>query len=260
MSYRSIGLALSLSLHAFIAAGIYQWQQQEDEPEVSSQASKAVKLSMAMFQEKPLAAQQAEPVEKETTDAKAVVLKNSAKSAAPKPIETPKPIPKPKPKPKPKPIEPISPTPPPAAKPAPKKKVVKPASAKTVIVAEPAVITAPAVQGSTANTAQKAQADAARQGVEDAYKNAVRVAILKHRKYPRQARRKRREGTVRIAFQLSRDGAISNLRVVQSSGIEQLDKAALNAVRKVQRFPAIPTAVRRELWQFELPVSFKLAT
>lgn len=255
MSYRSIGLTLSLSLHALIAAGIYQWQQQRDEPEVRTEASKAIKLSMAMFQEPVPPAEQQTPVENESTDSEVVALDNNSKSVAPKAVEAPQPAPKPEPEPSPPPpvataSEKKSPAPTPP-------ETVQP---KTTVTAEPAAVTTPAVQGTTTTNAENAQADAKRRGIENAYKNAVRVAILKQRKYPRQARRKRKEGTVRIAFQLTRSGAMNNLWVVQSSGVAQLDKAALDAVRKVKQFPAIPTDISREQWNFELPVSFKLAS
>lgn len=105
----------------------------------------------------------------------------------------------------------------------------------------------------------KGLSDADRLGIEDKYKNTVRHAILKNRIYPRQSRRKRQQGTATVAFRLQKNGAIENLRIIVSSGIERLDKAALQAVGKVQRFGSFPKELARQYWDFEIPVSFKLS-
>ena len=100
---------------------------------------------------------------------------------------------------------------------------------------------------------------AARQDLESAYKNTIRSAIQKNRRYPRQARRKKLQGTTVVGFRILPDGSHKGWSVVKSSGIKILDSAALNAVRKVKKFPDFPRKLNRLYWDFEVPVRFKLS-
>ena len=67
--------------------------------------------------------------------------------------------------------------------------------------------------------------------------------------YPRSARRKGHEGVVTVAISVAEDGTVAHAEVVSSSGYEELDNAALSAVRSARFAPATSdgVSVRGEL-------------
>ncbi len=86
----------------------------------------------------------------------------------------------------------------------------------------------------------------------------LRAAIQKNRVYPRKARRRKKEGTVKVSFNITADGAISQIRLVKSSGVVDLDKAAISAVTGVGRFEAFPEDFNDASKTITVPLSFKL--
>jgi len=61
-----------------------------------------------------------------------------------------------------------------------------------------------------------------------------------------------------FAFVLQRDGQLSDIRVVQSSGHPRLDAAARKTLLRVSPFRPFPAAIRRDRWQISVPVVFSL--
>ncbi|MGD9888640.1 MAG: TonB family protein [Halothiobacillaceae bacterium] len=90
------------------------------------------------------------------------------------------------------------------------------------------------------------------------YKARVRSKVDAHKHYPKMARRNGEEGKVVVEFSLDASGAVSNVQIKQSSGSERLDEAAVQAVRDAAPFPPFPDEVKRNRWQFTLPLSFSL--
>ncbi len=84
--------------------------------------------------------------------------------------------------------------------------------------------------------------------------------------YPGQVARKLRRavrsprgrdrGEVLVSFTVSRSGSVSGVRIARSSGSPNLDKAALDTVRRAAPFPPIPDAAGRSSWPFNLPLAF----
>ena len=68
----------------------------------------------------------------------------------------------------------------------------------------------------------------------------------------------RKQGVVKVAFTISRNGIVSRLRIVKSSGVKILDEAALSAVKKVGRFPAIPAGIRKPVLNYIIPISYRI--
>lgn len=64
----------------------------------------------------------------------------------------------------------------------------------------------------------------------------LHTQISAHKQYPYMAKRQRREGIARVEFVLSPDGSIDDTRLVRSSRVGMLDKAALEAVRGIEPF------------------------
>ncbi|MGD9808474.1 MAG: TonB family protein [Deferribacterales bacterium] len=55
--------------------------------------------------------------------------------------------------------------------------------------------------------------------------------------YPRAAAVRGEQGTVRISFQIARDGMISGINIIRSSGYPDLDREAVEALRKTAGVP-----------------------
>ena len=94
--------------------------------------------------------------------------------------------------------------------------------------------------------------------VEQAYKTALQAEIARHRSYPRIARRLRQEGTVEVGFVVLADGRLTDIELVDSSGYELLDHAAVKAVRDVRQFRPIPSELARKRWNLSVPLNFRL--
>ncbi|MBA4757603.1 energy transducer TonB [Sphingosinicella sp.] len=91
----------------------------------------------------------------------------------------------------------------------------------------------------------------------DAYRRSLHDRIVAARVYPEASRQAREEGSAQIAFVLHRDGTVSDLEVVQSSGHRSLDAAARDAVSRAEPFPVIPAALP-DLVDIRVPVVFVL--
>src|SRR6185369_8564718 len=81
----------------------------------------------------------------------------------------------------------------------------------------------------------------------------IRDLVTKRLAYPPMARKMRWSGKVLVAFVIAEDGTVHNLRVVESSGFQILDKSATETVQNVAPFPKPP--VRAEIM---LPINFKM--
>jgi protein TonB len=81
----------------------------------------------------------------------------------------------------------------------------------------------------------------------------IRDLITKQLVYPPMARRMNWSGKVVLAFVIAEDGAVHNIRVVETSGFPTLDRSAADTVRNAAPFPRPP--VRAEI---VVPVYFKL--
>jgi TonB family protein len=81
--------------------------------------------------------------------------------------------------------------------------------------------------------------------------------IVHNRRYPVMAKRQRREGVATIRFDLFPDGDLLAVNVVQSSGYQMLDDAAIKAVKRVSPFrPASDYLTQAR--EFNVNVVFKL--
>jgi len=81
----------------------------------------------------------------------------------------------------------------------------------------------------------------------------IRDLITRQLAYPPMARKMRWSGKTVVAFVIDEDGAVHNIRVVESSGFPILDNSATETVRNVAPFPKPP--VRAEI---VVPINFKM--
>jgi len=82
--------------------------------------------------------------------------------------------------------------------------------------------------------------------------------IARHKIYPEAARKSRASGEAVLAFHVTRSGAVSDVRVLKSSGYAVLDGAALDVMRRANPVPALPRELKGETFEFSLPMRFSL--
>nr|WP_268994131.1 energy transducer TonB [Janthinobacterium sp. FW305-128] len=87
--------------------------------------------------------------------------------------------------------------------------------------------------------------------------------VLSHlahfKRYPGDARQRKRAGAAWVRFQVDRDGKLLASELVTSSGTVLLDREALQVLQRAQPLPAPPDKVLHQgTVTVTLPVSFKL--
>jgi protein TonB len=108
-------------------------------------------------------------------------------------------------------------------------------------------------------TADRAgQGDTERAALAADYLAELRAAIEANKRYPRKARRMRREGRVEMGFTVHAAGRLSDVRVVRSSGYPALDTAAAAAVSDSAPFRPIPPALGRASWEVVIALVYRL--
>ena len=76
-------------------------------------------------------------------------------------------------------------------------------------------------------------------------------------RYPRDSRRLREQGAVRLSVLVGSNGRAKEVRVVKGSGYPRLDNAAVTAVRQWEFVPAARGGVPMDAW-YELTMQFRL--
>lgn len=133
---------------------------------------------------------------------------------------------------------------------------------------------APATQGETARGSETAGAranDVATSGAAGeagqmadlpssevfAYRKRLESHLARFRVYPADARTAGLQGVVTIYFTMTRDGAVLDAWVENSSGVSDLDTEALAAIMRAQPLPAPPHSWPGRM-DVSLPVTFRL--
>ena len=70
------------------------------------------------------------------------------------------------------------------------------------------------------------------------YSQQVLTSVSSHLVYPRIAKARGEQGVVTLAIVIDKAGAVTNVAVVNSSGVSSLDEAAMTAAREAAPFPA----------------------
>ena len=248
-----IGFAVSAIIHTGLVLLLVFGLSVNSTPQ---KIEESVPLRLAMFQEaepEPIVKQEVKPVEPKP------IAKQHAKLEVKE-----KPIPKVKPKPKKKRVKKE-----PKIKAKPKKVAKKPTkkSDKKLDEMISSLQSQKAVKQPTKRRAKtptkktnnkqtvKAKNNPA---IEQQYKARLRRLIASYKKYPARAKRNGDEGTVMLAFSLSANGNISNIRVTQSSGSNSLDQAAMSTLKKISGKLPFPVGINRKQWQLSLPLVYHL--
>jgi protein TonB len=104
----------------------------------------------------------------------------------------------------------------------------------------------------------RARGSAAQPGVPADYLDQLRAWLERHKEYPRSARLRQQEGTVRLRFAMDGTGAVLSYKIVESSGISVLDRAVEEMVARAQPLPARPGPRAEGPFEIVIPVRFVL--
>lgn len=90
------------------------------------------------------------------------------------------------------------------------------------------------------------------------YMDMVRLKIESRKKYPESAIARRVEGRVKVRFMLTQEGKAAGIEIVESSGQDELDRAASSAVTAAAPFPPVPANLFKGTLVMEITLVFQL--
>lgn len=90
------------------------------------------------------------------------------------------------------------------------------------------------------------------------WQQALHAHLEKEKRYPRMAKRMRKQGMPVIDFVMTRGGSVLSVRLVKSSGVPSLDNEALDLAYRAQPLPKPPEIVTGEKLTMTLPINFSL--
>lgn len=91
------------------------------------------------------------------------------------------------------------------------------------------------------------------------YLETVRKKIEKNKKYPLSAMNYNIEGRSGVKFNILIDGKLEDVKIIDSSGSEILDQAALDSVYSSAPFPSIPPDIDMERIEVVVYIVFKIS-
>jgi len=90
------------------------------------------------------------------------------------------------------------------------------------------------------------------------YQDMVKQKIESCRRYPNWAKKQGFEGIVYLTFIVLSNGQAQDIKVIQSSGFDILDKEAILTIKRANPFPPIPEEINRPWVQMEVSIVFTL--
>lgn len=91
------------------------------------------------------------------------------------------------------------------------------------------------------------------------YLRSVAAQIKKYKTYPKEAKENNNiTGNVKVIFRIAADGTILKIGIVNSSGSEILDKAAVDLILGITKFQALPAILGKEYMDITLNIDYTL--
>lgn len=96
--------------------------------------------------------------------------------------------------------------------------------------------------------------------IKTRYEQTISLWIQKFKLYPDSARSGEMQGSTVVRIRIDRRGNIRYSALEVSTGYEELDRAALDMVRRANPVPSVPDSYPEgEMFEFLIPVNFKLS-
>jgi protein TonB len=107
------------------------------------------------------------------------------------------------------------------------------------------------------NAAKQAISNDAQKATQAAYIQQLHHLLERHKHYPRLARRRGEQGTVKVSFSIQADGSLQNIQLHTKSNSSRLDNAALKTVRHLNGLlPPLPNSLGKREWPIQVPIVF----
>jgi protein TonB len=90
------------------------------------------------------------------------------------------------------------------------------------------------------------------------YQQTISARIKKFEEYPPVAKRRHWEGTTVVQLRLTAEGKVTDIAVVEKSGYEILDEAAVKMIRRASPLPLPPEGLRGRDHTVLVPIRFRL--
>jgi protein TonB len=89
------------------------------------------------------------------------------------------------------------------------------------------------------------------------WKQTIADLLERNKRYPSDARNRRQQGTVQLAFSIDRQGHLVASRIVTSSGASALDNDALELAKRASPFPPPPREAGEQV-DLTVPIRFNI--
>ena len=86
------------------------------------------------------------------------------------------------------------------------------------------------------------------------YFTKLKERIYQVWKYPKESQIRREQGNLRIVFTLRKDGYLESVRIIESSGFENLDREVLRTIRVASPYNPFPESWEEE--KLKIPATF----
>jgi protein TonB len=90
------------------------------------------------------------------------------------------------------------------------------------------------------------------------FQKMIYKKINSAKEYPYQAKLSGMEGTVKVSFVVKRDGSVSDIKVVNSSGYKILDDSAVDTVKKAEPYSPFPQSVEANSLRVSVEIVYRL--
>lgn len=134
---------------------------------------------------------------------------------------------------------------------------VSPQPPRTRPPTEPSAETDPVPETSAPKSLPAPPARQASSDKEPSWEAKLLAHLERHRRYPASSRARRDQGVAHVRFRMNRAGRVLEATLIRSSGVPELDRAALATIRRAQPLPPIPDD-RPDPLDLSVPVEFFL--
>lgn len=131
-------------------------------------------------------------------------------------------------------------------------------SATSVPVAEPVSDPGPKIEKTSAPESKPLRPGSTVSDAKPTWEGQVLAALNKAKRYPREAKRNRQQGTPWVRFVMDREGRVRTVQLERSSGFDELDREALALPGRASPLPKPPESVTGERVELVVPMEFFL--
>ena len=267
-----VAFAVSVVIHAALIAFLPGFRS------VSIEMPRVLDVEIVTMQAPALPSLQEEPivtpktVERKVEPVPEPVVRQPPHEPIPEPVaRPPRPEPKPEPvvrqplpepapepvlqqsQPEPAPIARVEPRPEPRMEPAEVRQEVR-APAPEV----PAPVVLPRVEPPVVAPQPKAVDESRERTLIEQYRQTISARIKQYEEYPLVAKRRQWQGTTVVQLRLTAEGKVADISVVEKSGYEILDEAAVKMIRRASPLPLPPEGLRGRDHTVLVPIRFRL--